>query len=318
MKRLDDLLKQRSLNDTGFDNSTGNTSGRILRKDGRGNIIKTGIPFLHRISLFHTLINMSLMHFILFTLLVFLIINIFFAFIYYQIGPQHLDIDVQHMSSWEAFLSCFFFSSQTVMTVGYGGMHPLNLSSNIVAAVESFVGWMGFAVLTGLMYSRFSKPRAYLLFSKHALIAPFKQGKALMFRVAPYKNNTLTDAEVLLNVAFKVQEEGKVINKFFPLKTEMGKINALPLNWTIVHHIDENSPLFDMTMADFEKNEIEIMVFFKAFDEHFSNIVQQRMSYIANEIIFGAKFIQMFRQHESKQSTVLELNKLDAYERVNI
>jgi inward rectifier potassium channel len=222
------------------------------------------------------------------------------------------------LSTFEKFSDCFFFSAQTITTVGYGGMHPTSFATNILATFESVFGWMAFAVLTGLIYGRFAKPKAYLMFSKNALIAPYKNGHALMFRMAPYKNNTLTEGEVLLNITFRIHENDKIVNKFLPLKVELPKITALSLNWTVVHYIDLDSPLYGMCKEDYEINSTEIMVFVKAFDEHFSNTVQQRTSYNAEDIIHGAKFVQMFRQSDDKKTTVLELDKLHDYNLVKL
>ncbi|MBP6625190.1 MAG: hypothetical protein KA198_08460 [Chitinophagaceae bacterium] len=312
MLNLEDLIHKKSLNNTGFDNTTGNTSGRILNKDGTSNVIKTGIPYFNRISLFHTLINLALGYFLVFAMICFVVANIFFASIYYLIGVQHIGIPT-NISAQEQFVNCFFFSAQTITTVGYGNMHPDSIAANCVATFESVFGWMAFAVLTGLIYGRFAKPKAYLQFSKNALIGPYKEGKALMFRMAPYKNNTLTEAEVLINISFRIHEDNKVVNKFLPLQVELNKISSLSLNWTVVHAINQDSPLFGMCKEDYEINSTEIMVFVKAFDEHFSNTVQQRTSYNFDDIVHGAKFVQMFRQSDNKNATILELDKIHDY-----
>lgn len=309
---LEYLLNNRSVNNTGFDNTTGNTSGRVLNKDGSSNVIKTGVSFFKRVSLFHTLINLNIFVFIFIALAGFVITNLFFAWVYYLIGVQHLGISTTIPKS-DQFWNCFFFSAQTVTTVGYGGMHPQSFATNMFATFESVFGWMAFAVLTGLIYGRFAKPKAYLMFSKNALISPYKDGHALMFRMAPYKNNTLTEAEVLLNITFRIYENGKIVNKFFGLKTEFSKISSLSLNWTVVHYIDVDSPLYGMCKEDYEINDTELMVFVKAFDEHFSNTVQQRTSYTWEDIVHDAKFDLMFRQNDDKKTTILELDKIDNY-----
>jgi inward rectifier potassium channel len=313
MRSLEDFLNKKALNDTGFDTNTGNSSGRIFNKDGSNNVKKTGIPFTKRISLFHTLIELPIGIFILFALASFAIANLLFAFIYYIHGPESLTIDITQTPT-KQFADCFFFSAQTITTVGYGQMHPQTFFSNLLATFESVFGWMAFAVLTGLIYGRFAKPRAYLKFSNHALIAPYKNGKALMFRMAPYKNNTLTEAEVLINIAFRIHEDNKIVNKFLPLPVEISKVSSLSLNWTIVHAIDEQSPLWGMCKEDYEINSTEIIVFVKAFDEHFSNTVQQRTSYTYEDIIHGAKFKQMFRQSDNQKTTILELDKINEFE----
>jgi inward rectifier potassium channel len=312
---LDDILQTRSVNDTGFDNSTGNSSGRVLNKDGTSNVIKSGLTYFKRISMFHTLIELPTFQFILLVNFIFILLNIGFALIYFILGPNALHMP-PISSEADRFLHCFFFSTQTITTVGYGLISPSTPFCNFLASFEALFGWIAFAVLTGLIYGRFAKPKAYLLFSKNALITPHKNGHALMFRMAPYKNNNLTEAEVLINVSFRIYQNDKIVNKFLSLTPEIGKISSMALNWTIVHFIDEDSPLYGMCKEDFEINQTEIMVFVKAFDEHFSNVVQQRTSYWYDEIIHGAKFSQMFRQSDDQKTTVLELDKLDDYKLV--
>lgn len=309
---LNDILSARSINDTGFDNTTGNTSGRVLNKNGTTNVIKTGLTYFKRLSIFHTLIELKTIYFLLLVNVIFISVNILFAIIYMSLGPEALHMP-SYSSNFERFLHCFFFSTQTITTVGYGTISPVTPLANFIASFESLFGWIAFAVLTGLIYGRFSKPKAYLLFSQNALIGPHKNGQALMFRMAPYKNNNLTEAEVLLNVSFRIHQNDKVVNKFLSLNTEISKISSMSLNWTVVHFIDESSPLYGMCKEDFAINQTEIMVFVKAFDEHFSNVVQQRTSYCAEEIIHEAKFVQMFRQSDNMKTTVLELDKLDDY-----
>jgi inward rectifier potassium channel len=313
---IDDVFPNTGMSNTGFDNATGNSSGRILNKDGSSNVVKSGISYLKRISLFHTLINMHIIWFLLLAVAGFVVTNMIFAIIYYFIGVEQLG-GAPNLSEIDQFFQCFFFSAQTLTTVGYGVLHPQSFATNILSTFQSMFGWMAFAVLTGLIYGRFAKPNAYLIFSKNALISPYKNGNALMFRMAPYKNNNLTEAEVMLNVTFRIYENGKVINKFLPLKAELSKITALSLNWTVVHYIDEQSPLYGMCKEDFEINATEVMVFVKAFDEHFSDTVQQRTSYTFEDIIHGAKFVQMFRQSDDKRSTVLELDKVHDYELIH-
>lgn len=314
---LESLLRRNSMNNTGLDNTTGNSSGRNFNKDGRSNVRRSGLGYFSTVSLFHTLINMRFTHFIFMAFASYVFINILFAALYFIIGTEQIT-GISGHTPFEKFLSCFFFSAQTITTVGYGQMHPNTILANALSTFEAVFGWMAFAVLTGLIYGRFSKPKAYLIFSENVLISPYKNGKAVMFRLAPYKNNNLTEAEVTLSVALKVEEHGKMVSKFLPLKVELPKIMALPLNWTIVHAIDEESPFYNLSLQEFQDKSVEILVFVKAFDEHFSNTVQQRTSYLAGEFVYGAKFNQMFRQSEDKKSTLLELDKISDFHLVEL
>jgi inward rectifier potassium channel len=169
-----------------------------------------------------------------------------------------------------------------------------------------------------LFYGRFSRPQAFLKFSHHALISPYKDGIALMFRMAPYKNNSLSEAEVKLTAAMQIDESGKRMNKFYPLALEISKVNALTLSWTIVHPIDEASPLFNLNQDDMKNSNMEILVFVKAFDEVFSNTVMTRTSYTGNEIIWGGKFKMMYYASADKSKTILDLDMLNEYDKIDL
>lgn len=195
-------------------------------------------------------------------------------------------------------------------------MAPHGMSTNVVASVESLIGILTFALVTGLMYGRFARPRAYLLFSPNLLIAPYKGGKSIMFRMATYKNNHLTEVEANVTLALHVKEDDKTVTKFYPLKLEISKVNSLALSWTLVHAINEDSPLYSYTKDDVMETKMEVIVYVKAFDDHFSNVVQQRTSYTYQQVVYGAKFLPMFERSQDGTYTLLELDKINAHEAV--
>lgn len=175
-------------------------------------------------------------------------------------------------------------------------------------------GFLSFAIATGLIYGRFARPRAYLIFSKHALITPFGDHTALMFRFANYKEkHTLTDVEVKVNLAMQVQEGEKSVYKFFDLDLERSKIQTLSMNWTIVHPIDDKSPLFGLNSEDLKAADLELYITINGFDDVFSNFVLQRTSYTHEEIVFNKKFVPMYRESDDGKTTILELHKLNEY-----
>ncbi|HZG24253.1 MAG TPA: ion channel, partial [Chitinophagaceae bacterium] len=238
-----------------------------------------------------------------------------FAFVYYLIGMEHLG-GITLGSPLKNFGEAFFFSAQTFTTVGYGRINPSGFLTSSIAAVEALTGLLSFAVVTGLFYGRFSRPRAFLKFSQHMVLAPFRNKTALMFRMVPYKNNRLTEAEVKLTLAIRMDENGNPSNKFYTLDLDISKINTLSLSWTVVHPIDDKSPLYQMTEEDIKNAKLELLVFVKAFDEVFSNTVIGRTSYDSNEIIFGARFRIMYEASPNGQSTILHLDRLNAIEKV--
>ncbi len=139
-----------------------------------------------------------------------------------------------------------------------------------------------------------------------------------MFRVAPYKNNSLTDVEAKVMLGMVIEENGKMVNRFFPLELEFARVNALSLNWTIVHPITENSPLYNFTPEDYVNASGEIVVFIKAFDDMFSNTVVDRSSYTLKEVVIGAKFVPMYHRNSSGKKTVLDLEKLNVFTEADI
>jgi inward rectifier potassium channel len=202
--------------------------------------------------------------------------------------------------------------------VGYGHVSPSGTLTSSVAAFESFLGVLTLALAAGLFYGRFSRPRSFLRFSDIALFAPYKEGIALMFRTVPYKNNHLSEAEVKLTLGMKVMRNGEEKNEFYTLNVEFNKINALILNWTIVHPINENSPIYGMSLDELRKARAELLVYLKAYDEGFANIVIARTSYTADEMILGAKFKPMYEGSSTGTATILHINKLNDYEKVKL
>ncbi|WP_210148544.1 ion channel [Chryseobacterium scophthalmum] len=304
-------IRQENTENSGFGNRA---SGRFINKDGLPNVRRRGVNVLNRLSWYHTMLNLSSFRFITYLVVMYIFINLVFACIYYLIGVEHLT-GIDKSNPLDEFIDVFFFSSQTFTTVGYGRIAPVGFMASLVATFEAFLGLLTFAIATGLFYGRFSRPRAYLRFSDIAVIAPFQDVTALMFRLAPYKNNALTDADVTLSTAIEINEEGVVKSNFYRLETQLSKINTLALNWTVVHKIDENSPFFGFSADDFKNTNIEIIVHVRAFDEVFSNTVVQRSSYVSREIIYGAKFVTMYYPDKEKDSTILDLDKINEYQK---
>ena len=304
--------------DTGFGGNPDNYGGRFVNRDGTFNVRKEGIPFFRRFSLYHTMLNMPTWKFYgtLFTF--YFSVNFLFACIYFFIGITQFQ-GVLAVSGFAYFKEMYFFSTETYTTVGYGRVNPIGDSANSVAAIESMLGFLSFAIATGLLYGRFSKPKAFLLFSKDALVSPYRNEKALMFRFATYKDNhTMTNVDIKVNAALLVEENGKSSFKFYDLDLERNHVETLPMNWTVVHHLTPESPLFELTGEDMKKADLEIYVSVRAFDDVYSNVVQQRTSYTYNEILFDRKFVQMYRESADGKTTIVELHRLDEHKEVII
>lgn len=303
---------------SGFGTNPNSYGGRFINKDGSANVEKKGLHFLDRISWYHTMIDMPRWKFLGVLVVFYVAMNLLFACIYYLIGIEYLNgIDLQG-SEWRKFGKAYFFSAQTFTTVGYGHISPSGFLTSSVAAAEALVGLLSFAIATGLFFGRFSKPTAFIKFSHNAVIAPYRDGTALMLRLAPFKNTKLSDAEAKITLGMIIEEDGKMVNKFYNLDLELEKINSLTLSWTLVHPIIENSPLYKLTESEFQTIDGEIIVFIKTFDDMFSTTVAATTSYVFREFVYGAKFELMYSENSDNTKTILHLDKLNAYYKVGL
>jgi inward rectifier potassium channel len=302
--------------DTGFASNSNDTGGRFINKDGSYNLVKVGISFRKRFSMFHDMLNLPTWKFITIIFLFYISINIIFTIVYFLLGASQFD-GLTPGSDWKIFRELLYFSTQTITTVGYGHVSPVGDGVNIVAAIEALSGFLSLAIATGLIYGRFSRPKSYLIFSNNALISPYKNGKALMFRFAGFKDmHALSDLEIRVNTGLLLVENGKPDYKYFTLDLERTKVESMAMSWTVVHPIDEKSPFYGFTEEDMKNADAEIYVMLRGFDDVFSNFVQQRTSYTYNEILFNRKFIPMFRESDDGKTTILELHKLNVYKEV--
>jgi inward rectifier potassium channel len=298
-------------NDTGFGTNTNNVGGRFINRDGSFNTRKEGVPFWTRFSIFHSMLNLPRWKFISIILIFYFSINLFYTLVYLLAGTDQLQ-GLMATTPWAKFKEVYFFSTETFTTVGYGRINPVGDWANLISAIESMTGFLSFAIATGLIYGRFSKPRAYLVFSDYALVAPYQDKTALMFRFASYKeNHMLTNVEVILTIGLQVIENEKSVFKFYSLPLERNRVDSLPMNFTVVHPIDENSPLVGFSFEDMKTADVELYVLIRGFDDVYSNNVLQRTSYVYDEILFNRKFLPMYRESDDGNTTILELQKLN-------
>lgn len=302
---------------SGFGTNASSYGGRFVTKSGNANVRKTGIGFFESVSWYHTMLTIPRWKFFFIIFAFYFLVNFAFASIYYLIGVEHLN-GINAVKAIDKFGQSFFFSIQTYTTVGYGHISPSGFMTSFVASIEALFGLLSFAIATGLFYGRFSKPIAHIIFSDNAIIAPFQGSTALMLRLSPYKNTNLTDAEAKMTMGIHIEEEGKMVNKFYTLDLELQKVNALTLSWTLVHPITENSPLYQMTAEDIKNTLGEIIVFIKVFDDMYSTTVVKRSSYTFDEIVYGAKFLPMFTRSQDNNKTLLHIDKLNDFEPIKL
>jgi inward rectifier potassium channel len=287
----------------------------LINKDGSPNVKRVGLPFFNTANNYHTLITMSWTKFWLMVISGYAVINVIFALIYMSFGPGGLD-GTTGGNSLSNFWNAFFFSAQTISTVGYGHINPRGMGTNSVAALESMLGLLAFALATGLLYGRFSRPSAQIIYSKNILIAPYlENGRGLMFRLANLRRNILIDLEIEIIFSYNEVVSGKPARRFFPLELERKQVSILTMNWTVVHPVDDNSPLAGMTQQQLIDSEAGFAILLRAFDDTFSQTIHSRTAYQAKEIVWGAKFKPVFDRGADGR-IVLDLSKINDHEAV--
>jgi inward rectifier potassium channel len=306
------IFKQDEFRETGFGNRVIEINQRLMNKDGYSNVKRSGVPLYSVSNIYHRLITMKWWKFLLVIFLSYAFVNLLFALLYYYGDVDNVN-GMVYSNSFEKFMEVFFFSSQSLTTVGYGRLNPVGTYNSSIAAIESFVGLLSFAMGTGLLYGRFSRPVANLLYSENALIAPYQGITAFMIRIANKSKSELIDPEATLVLAYVITVDGKKVRKFSNLKLELTKVTLLTMSWTIVHPIDEESPIYGWTNEDFKNNDVEFMVLIRAYEETFAQTVHSRSSYRYNEMVIGAKFVPIVKPGD-KGSVTVELNRINAYE----
>lgn len=288
--------KEEKFNDLGLGTKNTSRGYRTLNKNGTFNVRKTNIPFFERFNFFHSLITMPWSHFFGLVILSYFTVNLIFASIYTLIGVENLT-GIDGSSTFDQFIEAFFFSAQTITTLGYGRVAPMGILANSIAAFESMLGLLSFALATGMLYGRFSKPSGKIKYSTHAIVAPYRDINAFMFRVVNPQNNQLLEVEV--NVTLSIRRENSELRDFYLLDLERAKVVFFPYMWTIVHPINDSSPIYNLDATDLLAKDAEFIVMMKAFDESFSQTVFSRSSYMAHEIKWGEKFVYLVKQTES-------------------
>jgi inward rectifier potassium channel len=308
--------KQKDELELGFGSKNYKRSVRFLNRDGGVNVKRTGLGWLNNTDIYHSLISASLLKLILIIISTYILINMVFAGIYYIIGPVHFGgLDQQGVSEFQKFMGLFFFSAQTITTLGYGHIYPIGNGASIAAAVESLLGLLSFALATGVLYGRFSRPKAHVLYSKNILISPYKESTALMFRITNKKQYELIESEASLTMTITNPEINK--REFLNLKLEISRVNFLALSWTIVHHINEESPLFGLNKLDLEERDSEFIILIKAINDTYSQNVNSRNSYKANDLIENAKFKPLSPEATKNGTLRVSVTDIHLYDLVN-
>ena len=284
---------------------------RLVNSNGTFNVKRIGLP-ASTVNVYQDLIKMSWTKFLLLVTASLFLINAGFAFVYYLIGVHHFSGMIEGTQT-DNFLQSFFFSFQTFTTVGYGHIAPRGYLLSLIASLEAMTGLMIFAIITGLLYGRFSKPSARILFSDNMLVSPTADdGKSLVFRIVNMRKSTLMDLSA--RVIYSYQEKGKN-RSYFNLELERNQVTLFPLNWNILHPINDKSPLYNKSAEELNRLDGEFIVVIKGYDDTFSQDINAIRSYRTTEIIWGARFDLMYETADDN-TVLLDFGKLNSYTRV--
>jgi inward rectifier potassium channel len=293
--------------DPGFTEKYSSGLHRIINPSGDFNVRRRGTTW-RDIHPYLFMINASGPVFWLLIFGGFVIANAVFALIYVKLGVEHLQ-GADTSTALSRFLSAFFFSAQTFTTVGYGRISPNSVLTSLVASLQALLGLMALAIATGLLFGRFSRPAARLAFSKQMVVAPYQSGTSLQFRVANRRSNNLMEVETRMMLSTVEPSDQGPKRKFQYLTLERRLIQFLPLSWTIVHPIDESSPLWGRGAEYLAEHQAEFLITIKAFDDTFNQTVHVRHSYRFEEVVWGARFVPAF-EPDAQGEMVLDLGRL--------
>jgi inward rectifier potassium channel len=288
---------------------------RLLNRNGTFNVRREGLGFLESLSAYHHLLTITWRRFLTYIVAAYVLVNIIFALLYVACGPSTLS-GLTGTGMYDRFVQAFFFSVDTVATIGYGNIVPATFMANVLVTIESLVGLLGFSVVAGIVFARFARPVARIVFSSRAVIAPYRNITAFMFRVVNQKSNEIVEMQAKVMVARRRRDGSAAERDFSPLTLERDRVTFFPLTWTVVHPIDENSPLWGLSAEDLQKADAEFLILLNGFDETFSQNVHTRSSYKADEVVWGAKFSSVFNPPRPDGTISVDIGKVHDVERV--
>ncbi len=261
----------------------------IKNQDGKFEIIGMGAWYSYWRDPYHLLLTIPWTGFLLITCVSYIAINLIFALAYWLGG------DCIANATPGSFIDLFFFSVQTLASIGYGAMYPKTLYSNIVVTIEAMIGLVGIALMTGLAFARFSRPSARVIFSRVAVIIPYNGVPTLMFRTANQRRNLILEAQMRVYLMRdEITAEGEFIRRFHDLKLLRNQTPSFTLSWLALHPIDESSPLYGMSADSLIQTNTNIVISVSGIDETVAQVVHARHQYTARDILWNNRFVDIF------------------------
>jgi len=307
---------QEEFKDLGFGTEVAKgTRRRLLNRDGSFNVVRDGLNPLSSMSLYHWLLTISWPKFLAFITGSYVAINTLFAFAFLLLGTDALQSSTGSFAG-QPFYRAFFFSVDTFATIGYGNIIPVGVVANTLVTIEALLNIVGVALATGVIFARFSRPSTRIIYSRNAIVAPYRDKMALEFRIANARSSQLIDVQIQAILTKIEQVGGSAVRKFYDLTLERNRVVFFPLSWTVVHPIDAVSPLWGLTHRDLVNGDAELLVLLIGTDETVSQTVHSRSSYQADEIIWGAKFANMFMRTEAEGIIGMNLSRIHDIETV--
>lgn len=265
-----------------------NKDYRFINRDGGLSVNRIGHRRAVFSDMYHRLIDMKWRYFICYLVVMYFGINLIFATLYWLDGDS-----IEGAGAW-SFADAFFFSIQTLSTIGYGALAPKTLYANILVAIEAFVGMLVTAMGTGLLFAKFSRPTARVQFTDKAVVNGFNGVPTLMFRAANMRGNQIVDAIISVSFArFETTDEGEQYRRFYALEMHRERTAMFILTWTAMHAIDEHSPLYGFDPEHWRATQAELIIMLKGVDGTFGQTVHARHSYTIDDLLFGARFADM-------------------------
>lgn len=252
---------------------------------GNSRIKRIGVGHWSWNDAYHWVLTLSWPKFFLLNGTLYMTTNLLFACAFYLVPGSVAN------ARPDSFVDMFFFSIETLATVGYGYMNPGSTYGHIVASSEILIGMVEVATLTGLLFARFSRPTSRILFSDFAVVTPFNGVPTLMLRAGNERSNLILEASVRASLVRREHtQEGQLFTRFYDLKLEREQTGVFALSWTILHKIDESSPLFGKTQHDLQAEGSTLTVGISGTDDTLNDFVHARQSYSSEHIIFGHHF----------------------------
>lgn len=262
---------------------------QIKIRDGRSQIAGLGDWRSYWRDPYHFLLTVPWFVFLTITALFYLATNILFAFLYLLQPNSIANADPG------SFLDAFFFSVQTLAAIGYGTMYPQTLYANLIMTIEPMLGLMGIAVMTGLAFARISRPTARVVFSKVAVIQPYNGQPVLMFRAANKRRNQILEAQIQVYLMRdEISSEGQFMRRFHDLRLLRQRTPSFTLSWSVMHPVDEHSPLYGMTPESLVQSQTAIVISLSGIDETVAQTIHARHTYTAQDILWNHRFVDIF------------------------